>query len=87
MIFAIKILMRKSYSTEEKTLLIKVGQRIRELRLKSGLSQEKLAFASDLDRTYIGSVERGERNISIINLNKISVALNINSFELLKISE
>jgi transcriptional regulator with XRE-family HTH domain len=86
-IFAIKILMRKSYSTEEKTLLIKVGQRIRELRLKSGLSQEKLAFASDLDRTYIGSVERGERNISVINLNKISVALNINSFELLKIEE
>jgi len=79
--------MSKSYSGEEKNLLIKVGQRIRALRLRSGLSQEKLAFASELDRTYIGSVERGERNISVINLNKISVALNINSFELLKIEE
>lgn len=79
--------MRKSYSTEDKELLIKVGNRIRELRLKSGMSQEKLAFASNLDRTYIGSVERGERNISVINLNKISTALNIYSFELLKIAE
>lgn len=79
--------MQKSYSTEEKILLLKVGNRIRELRLESGLSQEKLAFASNLDRTYIGSVERGERNISVINLNKISTALNINSYELLKIAE
>ncbi len=79
--------MSKSYSEKEKKLLVKVGKRIRELRLKAGLSQEKLAFASDLDCTYIGSVERGERNISVINLNKISVALKINSFELLKIEE
>jgi len=79
--------MQKKYSTKEKEFLKKVGNRIRELRLKSGLSQEKLAFASSLDRTYIGSVERGERNISVINLNKISTALNINSFELLKIIE
>jgi len=79
--------MRKSYSIEEKKLLKKVGNRIRALRLKSGLSQEKLAFASSLDRTYIGSVERGERNISVINLTKISAALNISSFELLKLSE
>lgn len=79
--------MSKSYSEKEKELLIKVGQRIRELRLKSDLSQEKLAFASELDRTYIGSVERGERNISVINLNKISTALNVDSFELLKIEE
>jgi len=79
--------MRKSYSKEDRELLRKVGQKIREFRLKSGLSQEKLAFASNLDRTYIGSVERGERNISVINLEKISSALNINSFELLKIEE
>ncbi|MEM9846297.1 MAG: helix-turn-helix transcriptional regulator [Bacteroidota bacterium] len=79
--------MRKSYSKKDRELLKKVGQKIRGFRLKSGLSQEKLAFASNLDRTYIGSVERGERNISIINLEKISSALNINSFELLKIEE
>ena len=54
----------------------KVGARIRELRNDIGLSQEKLALAAGLDRTYIASVENGKRNISIVNLEKIIVALN-----------
>lgn len=54
----------------------RVGNRIRELRISSGLSQEKLAFTAELDRTYIASVEKGRRNISIINLEKIILALN-----------
>lgn len=53
----------------------KVGTRIRELRTNAGLSQEKLALAADLDRTYIASVESGKRNISIVNLEKIITAL------------
>lgn len=53
----------------------KVGNRIRELRNIAGLSQEKLALAADLDRTYIASVENGKRNISIVNLEKIINAL------------
>lgn len=53
----------------------KVGTRIRELRTNAGLSQEKLALAADLDRTYIASVENGKRNISIVNLEKIITAL------------
>ncbi len=52
-----------------------VGNRIRELRNEAGLSQEKLALAADLDRTYIASVENGKRNISIVNLEKIIKAL------------
>lgn len=48
-----------------------VGQRIKEIRLSKNLSQEDCAFNSELNRTYFGSVERGERNISIVNLNKI----------------
>lgn len=75
--------MQTSYSKEDKELLAKVGNRIRKLRVEKALSQEKLAFESDLDRTYIGSVERGERNISIINLGKISSALKIQIHELL----
>ncbi len=54
----------------------KVGSRIRELRTAAGLSQEKLALAADIDRTYIASVENGKRNISIVNLEKIVKALN-----------
>lgn len=53
----------------------KVGNRIRELRTASGLSQEKLALAAELDRTYIASVEKGKRNISIVNIEKIIKAL------------
>lgn len=53
----------------------KVGSRIRELRTTAGLSQEKLALAADIDRTYIASVENGKRNISIVNLEKIVKAL------------
>ena len=48
-----------------------VGKRIKEIRLSLNLSQEDCALNSGLDRTYFGSVERGERNISVINLNKI----------------
>lgn len=73
-----------SYSRDEKNYLLKVGERIRQLRTEIGLSQEKLSFACNLDRTYIGSVERGERNISILNLKKIAKALKIESSELLK---
>jgi transcriptional regulator with XRE-family HTH domain len=54
------------------------GERVRELRKQKGLSQEGLALACDLDRTYIGGVERGERNISLINIYKIAGALGLN---------
>lgn len=60
------------------------GERVRELRKLKGLSQEALALACDLDRTYIGGVERGERNISLINIHKIANALSVPPSELLK---
>ena len=58
------------------------GERIRELRKLKGLSQESLALACDLDRTYIGGVERGERNISLLNIHKIAAALGVPAKEL-----
>ena len=54
---------------------IKVGNRIRQLRKELLLSQESLAFEAGLDRTYIASVENGKRNLSIMSLEKITVAL------------
>ncbi|CAA0214136.1 helix-turn-helix domain-containing protein [Tenacibaculum maritimum] len=74
--------MQPSYKKDDKIFLEQLGSRIRDLRLENGLSQEKLSFESDLDRTYIGSVERGERNIAAINLRKISKALNISISQL-----
>ena len=53
------------------------GRRLRQLRKEAGLSQEKLAIIADLDRTYIGSVERGERNIALMNICKLAEALGV----------
>ena len=55
-----------------------IGKTIRELRKERKLSQEELAYRAGLHRTYIGAIERGERNITVINLYKILRALNIN---------
>ncbi|MDO4423618.1 MAG: helix-turn-helix transcriptional regulator [Pseudomonadota bacterium] len=55
----------------------KLGLRIKELRKEKNFSQEELADLSGLDRTYINSVENGRRNISIINIEKISSAFNL----------
>lgn len=56
----------------------KIGQRIKHLRETSSMSQKDLAYSSDLDRSYIASVENGSRNISIVNIEKIAIALNVN---------
>lgn len=65
-------------------LLIKLGGNIREIRLSCSLSQEELAFDAGLDRSYVGGVERGERNLSIMNLCKIALALHTTPSNLLK---
>jgi transcriptional regulator with XRE-family HTH domain len=54
-----------------------LGQRVRELRKSKGLSQEQLAHLSGLSRQYIADVERGARNIAIVNVEKIAKALEI----------
>jgi transcriptional regulator with XRE-family HTH domain len=59
------------------SILIKFGIRVREARIQRGLSQEELSFKAGVHRTYIGMVERGERNISLINIFKIAQALEV----------
>lgn len=62
---------------DESILLSTFGQKIKFLRLQKGLSQEQLAHLANLDRTYVSSVERGKRNVSLINIYKLADALNI----------
>ena len=57
--------------------LIKLGKKIRELRKERGFSQESFAYEVGLDRTYMGSVERGERNIAALNLIRIAKTLKV----------
>jgi len=55
----------------------RVGLRIKELRQNLKLTQEALAFKAELDKTYINEVENGKRNVSVINLEKIVIALEV----------
>lgn len=64
--------------------LFLLGQSIRNKRLQNGLSQEELAERTNLHRTYIGGIERGERNLSYLNLKKISNALGLSISDLLR---
>jgi len=66
-----------------KFILKEFGQRIRELRLENKLSQEKLSFKTGFHRTYIGMIERGERNISLTNIAVFSKAFEMDISDLL----
>ena len=65
-------------------ILITIGNRVREYRKQKGLSQEKLAFDAELHRTYVGMIERAEKNITILNIEKIAKALNVKIIDLVK---
>jgi transcriptional regulator with XRE-family HTH domain len=65
-------------------VLIALGMTIRQIRLKKGYSQESVALASDLDRSYFGGIERGEHNVAVINLEKIAIALDVSIKDLFK---
>ena len=62
----------------KKEVLIKFGQKIRDLRISKNYSQEVLADKANLHRTYIGMIERGEKNITLVNIEKIAKALEVN---------
>ena len=62
----------------------KFGERVRELRAQSNMSQEKFTLLIDMDRTYLASVESGKRNISLENISKIADGFGITLEELFK---
>lgn len=72
----------KKRSDKHPTLVV-VGEHIRELRKSKGFSQEGFAAHAGLDRAYYGGVERGERNIAVLNLIKIALAMGVEPGELL----
>ena len=59
------------------TIQEKFGFKVKKFRIDKGLSQEKLALNADLDRTYIPSIEKGKRNVSIVVIEKIAIALDV----------
>ncbi len=65
-------------------ILVKFADNIRHKRNELGISQEELAFRAGVHRTYIGMVERAERNVSLVYAEKIAIALNTTISELLK---
>ncbi len=70
-------------TTDRIRVLSQLGATVRTLRRQEGLSQEALAELAGLDRTYVGSIERGERNVSLLNLARLAAALETSLPELL----
>ncbi len=62
---------------------VQVGARVRKLREKKGWSQEDLAFEAGIHRNYVGGVERGERNVGIVNIGKLAKGLGVRPHDLL----
>ncbi|MBN2034833.1 MAG: helix-turn-helix transcriptional regulator [Deltaproteobacteria bacterium] len=70
---------------KSKGILIAFGNRVREERLKQNLSQEELAYKAGVHRTYIGMIERAEKNITLLNIEKIARALCLEIDYLMKV--
>ena len=70
------------YEKSDRKLLRAVGLRIRSLRESRGWSQDEFAYRCELHRTYVGGIERGERNVALLNLHRIASALGLSLAEL-----
>ena len=68
---------RQSIKTDNDGRLLKLGVAIRAARLERKLSQEALADAAGIDRSHMGKIERGERNVSVLNVARVATALNL----------
>lgn len=73
----------KISNMDSENVLITFGNKVREIRKDKNISQEELAFKANLHRTYIGMIERAEKNITLINIEKIAKALEVDIKKLL----
>jgi transcriptional regulator with XRE-family HTH domain len=71
----------------KRDVLIKFGEKVRDIRKEKGLSQEQLSFKAELHRTYIGMIERAEKNITLVNIEKIANALEISINDLMNFKD
>ena len=78
----IRSLVSNIFMMSKKKILVVFGNKVREIRKDRGLSQEELSYRADLHRTYIGMIERAEKNITLTNIEKISKALDVDIKEL-----
>jgi subunit S of type I restriction-modification system len=79
----LKIISSKTMGVSIMDSLHILGANIRAYRLRAGLSQEALAEKANLHRTYVGAIERGDRNVSLKNIERLANALNIETYKLL----
>lgn len=75
--------LNKIQAMKKSEINIRIGNKIREIRQSKGLSQEQLAEIAEVHRTYIGMIERAEKNITLVSLEKIAKALEVEIGELL----
>ena len=74
---------KKSPQHAGNTSLVCLGEAIRRIRIEHGVSQEALALKAELDRSYVGGIERGEHNLALVSLIKISATLGLTASQLL----
>lgn len=74
---------RVSGTCSKQEILVALGEAIRSRRQHLGMSQEALAYVSGVDRSHMGKIERGERNVTLLNIDRIAKALNAKPSELL----
>lgn len=66
------------------SILLRFGKRVAEARKRRGLSQEKLAELADVHRTYIGMIERGEKNVTLLTIYRVASALGVTAKDLVQ---
>lgn len=74
------------HTPKDCALVVTFAENVRRLRRDAGLSQEELADKAGLHRTYIGMLERAEKNVTIYNIEKLAIALGVDAYTLLKTS-